>query len=162
CDVSGAAHVSADVAACMPGTAGGALTALRLEGFAPSVAHRQRVLEALMQPFGDVVTLDEPASRALWRALRGVAAFRSDGLDRPVWRISTAPSGGAELGALIAREAEAQMLYDWAGGLIWLALGPSDDAGAAVVGRAVAATGGHATLVRAPAAVRAAVAVFAP
>jgi glycolate oxidase FAD binding subunit len=63
---------------------------------------------------------------------------------------------------MIAREAPAQMLYDWAGGLIWLALDPSDDAGAAHVRRAVAAIGGHATLIRAPAAVRAAIDVFAP
>src|SRR5215813_64753 len=35
CDVSGAAHLSADVAARSPEIAGGAVTALRLEGFAP-------------------------------------------------------------------------------------------------------------------------------
>ncbi len=72
------------------------------------------------------------------------------------------PSRGAELAALVAASADAQMLFDWAGGLIWLALPPSDDAGAALVRRAVGATGGHATLIRAPAAVRAAVAVFEP
>ena len=45
---------------------------------------------------------------------------------------------------------------------IWLALAASDDAGAARIGPAVAAAGGHATLIRAPAAVRAAIDVFAP
>ena len=54
------------------------------------------------------------------------------------------------------------MLYDWAGGLIWLTLAASDDAGAARHRPAVAATGGHATLIRAPAAMRAAIDVFAP
>ena len=44
----------------------------------------------------------------------------------------------------------------------WAALAASDDAGAALVRRATAAVGGHATLIRAPAAVRAAVPVFAP
>jgi glycolate oxidase FAD binding subunit len=63
---------------------------------------------------------------------------------------------------MIAKGAPAQTFYDWAGGLIWVALGASDDAGAALVRRAVAATGGHATLIRAPAAVRAAIDVFAP
>ena len=58
--------------------------------------------------------------------------------------------------------AGAQWFYDWAGGLIWIALPPSDDAGAPAIRRAVAATGGHATLIRAPAAVRAAVDVFEP
>ena len=42
CDVSGAAHLPANVAARIAEVAGigGAVTALRLEGFAPSVAHR--------------------------------------------------------------------------------------------------------------------------
>ena len=38
----------------------------------------------------------------------------------------------------------------------------SDDGGAAAIRRAVAAAGGHATLIRAPAALRAAVEVFDP
>jgi glycolate oxidase FAD binding subunit len=79
-----------------------------------------------------------------------------------VWRISTAPTQGAEAGRLIAKRANAEILYDWAGGLVWVALAPSDDAGGAIVRAAVAATGGHATLVRAPAPLRAAVDGFAP
>ena len=74
--------------------------------------------------------------------------------------ISTAPDRGAELAAMMSPAAEARMLFDWAGGLIWLELAPSDDAGAGVVRRAVRATGGHATLIRAPAATRAAVEAF--
>jgi glycolate dehydrogenase FAD-binding subunit len=168
CDVSGAAHLPAGVAARIPSGeiagAGGAVTALRLEGFAPSVAHRKRMLEALMKPFGDLVSVGEVVSQALWRAVRDVTPFAAsrNGLDRPLWRVSTAPSRGAELAAMIAKRAEAQMLYDWAGGLIWLALDPSDDAGAALVRRAVAAIGGHATLIRAPASTRAAIDVFEP
>jgi glycolate oxidase FAD binding subunit len=56
----------------------------------------------------------------------------------------------------------AQMFYDWAGGLIWLAPPKADDAGAASVRAVVAELGGHATLVRAPASIRAAVDVFEP
>ena len=56
----------------------------------------------------------------------------------------------------------AQMFYDWAGGLIWLAMPFEDEPGAAAVRDAVAVTGGHATLVRASAAIRAAVDVFHP
>ncbi len=168
CDVSGAAHLPAGVAARVPAGeiagAGDAVTALRLEGFSPSVAHRKRMLEALMKPFGDLVTVSELVSRALWQAVRDVTPFAAsrDGVERPLWRVSTAPNRGAELTALVARRAEGQMLYDWAGGLIWLALDPSDDAGAALVRRAVAACGGHATLVRAPASLRAAIDVFEP
>jgi glycolate oxidase FAD binding subunit len=164
CDVSGAAHLPAEAAARIPEVAGagGEVTALRLEGFSPSVAHRRRMLEALMRPFGEAGSLDEAVSRALWRAVRDVTPFVAGEDRRPLWRISTVPDRGAELGAMIARGAPAQMLYDWAGGLIWLALDPSDDAGAEHVRHAVAAIGGHATLIRAPAAVRAAIDVFAP
>jgi glycolate oxidase FAD binding subunit len=63
---------------------------------------------------------------------------------------------------MMAPAEEAQMLVDWAGGLIWLELAPSDDAGAGIVRRAVGATGGHATLIRAPAATRASVEAFEP
>ena len=171
CDVSGAAHLPAGVAVRVEAgdIAADAVTALRLEGFSPSVAERKRILEALMQPFGELATLEAPASRALWAAVRDVAPFAADRSNRsarqdeqPLWRISTAPSRGAELAAMIASAAQARMFYDWAGGLIWVALGACDDAGAALVQRAVAATGGHATLVRAPASVRAAIDVFAP
>jgi glycolate oxidase FAD binding subunit len=61
-----------------------------------------------------------------------------------------------------AEELETEVLYDWAGGLIWAMLAPSDDAGAALIRRAVDVCGGHATLIRAPAATRAAVDVFSP
>jgi glycolate oxidase FAD binding subunit len=171
CDVSGAAHLPAGVAVRVEAgvIAADAVTALRLEGFSPSVAERKRMLEALMKPFGELATLEAPGSRALWTAVRDVAPFAADRSNRsprqdqqPLWRISTAPSRGAELAAMIASAAQAQMFYDWAGGLIWVALGACDDAGAALVRRAVAAAGGHATLIRAPASARAAIDVFAP
>ena len=54
------------------------------------------------------------------------------------------------------------MFYDWAGGLIWVAPLPADDAGAIAIRKAVAEVGGHAMLVRAPHMVRAAVDVFEP
>ena len=63
---------------------------------------------------------------------------------------------------MIADKADAQLIFDWAGGLIWVALEPTTMPAPRLVRRAVAATGGHATLIRAPAAVRAAIDVFAP
>ena len=170
CDVSGAAHLPADVATRIAAKeiAGDAVTALRLEGFSPSVAERKRMLEVLMKPFGEVASADAPLSRSLWSAIRDATPFaarrsplsRED--ERPLWRISTAPSRGAELAAMIAGGAQAQMFYDWAGGLIWVMLDVGNDAGAALIRHAVAATGGHATLVRAPASMRAAMDVFTP
>jgi glycolate oxidase FAD binding subunit len=167
-DISGAAHLPAAVATLMPvgevAGAGRAVTAIRIEGFASSVAHRKGMLEALLEPFGELAILGEMVSRSLWRAIRDVAPFAAsrDGPERPLWRVSTAPSRGAELAGLVARQADAQMLFDWAGGLVWITLGTCEDAGAGLIRRAVATTGGHATLIRAPAPVRATVAVFEP
>jgi len=165
-DVSAAAHLPARVATRIAETAGAgvAATAFRLEGVAPSVAQRKSVLEALLSPFGSLGTLAEAASRSLWRAIRDVTAFAADGPagQRDLWRISTSPSSGAKLGQALVEQADAELIYDWAGGLIWAALPPSADAHAPLVRASVAAAGGHATLIRAPAAVRAAVDVFAP
>jgi len=78
----------------------------------------------------------------------------------PLWRVSTAPTHGHKL---VAALAPAEALYDWGGGLVWLALGEGEeDAGAARLRAALAPLGGHATLIRAPAAVRARVPVFEP
>jgi glycolate oxidase FAD binding subunit len=166
-DVSAAAHLPAAVALRLADITvgrGGAVTAFRLEGVAPSVAHRKSLLEALITPFGGLATLRGEASRGLWQAIRDVAPFAARGgaAERTIWRISTAPSRGPELGHTLAERAHAEILYDWAGGLIWAALPPSDDAGAGLVRASVAAAGGHATLIRAPAAIRAAVDVFTP
>ncbi|MFL5041662.1 MAG: glycolate oxidase subunit GlcE [Xanthobacteraceae bacterium] len=164
-EVSGAAHLPGKVAQQALAGADGtrAVTALRLEGVPASIAHRRRVLEAVLKPFGTIAVLEAQQSRALWLKVRDVTPFASGGTaDTPVWRISTAPAKGAELGGMIAGAADAALLYDWAGGLVWAALPASDDAGASLVRRAVAACGGHATLIRAPTAVRAAVAVFEP
>jgi glycolate oxidase FAD binding subunit len=165
--VSGAAHLPAAVAADIPlaeiAGAGGAVTALRLEGVAPSVGHRAQALQALLRPAGELALLAEGLSKQLWRAIRDVTPFAVSrlGADRPVWRVSTAPDQGARLAAL-AEAQGARMLLDWAGGLVWIAPPASADAGAGWLRRAVAAGSGHATLIRAPAAVRAAIAVFEP
>jgi glycolate dehydrogenase FAD-binding subunit len=138
-----------------------AATVMRLEGFAPSVKHRRETLSALMKPFGPVVLLEEKDSRALWQCVRQVKPFAADAARaRPLWRISTAPSKAHEVASLITPAA--QMFYDWAGGLVWVAMPFPDEPDAAAIRAAVAGLGGHATLVRAPAAVRAAVDVFEP
>jgi len=166
CDVAGAAHLPANLAARASGdlTSGRSVTALRLEGVAPSVAHRTGTLEGILRPFGALARLDEAQSRKLWLAIRDVAPFAAGGPSgqRLVWRLSTAPMQGAAVARMIAQGADAEFVHDWAGGLVWAALAPSDDAGASAVHAAIAACGGHATLVRAPAALRAAVGAFAP
>jgi glycolate oxidase FAD binding subunit len=164
CDVSGAAHLPARLAPLFLGDFGSdrAVTALRLEGVEPSVAHRVRALAGILAPFGAPAVVDAVRTQRLWRAIRDVAAFAASGIygARPVWRISVAPSQGAEIGRAIAARADGEVFYDWAGGLIWAALSQSEDAGEAILRQIMSASGGHATLVRAPAPLRAAVPVF--
>ena len=151
-EMTGAAH--------LPGIEGRpARTLLRLEGFPDSVADRAARLAALLADYGSAERLDVAAAAPLWDDLRdGVVA---DVPDAAVWRISVPPTAGptvaARLAALALRHG-----FDWGGGLLWLATAPDGDAGAAAIRTALAGIGGHATLVRAPDAVRAAVAVFEP
>ena len=161
-DVSGAAHLPDHVASWFEGLPkADAATVFRIEGVAPSVAHRREQLVAQLKGFGAVTILDETASRALWRDIRDVKAFAvASARHRPLWRLSTAPASGHRLVDFITPAA--QMFYDWAGGLVWVGMPYEDQADAGSVRTAVAALGGHATLIRAPAAVRAAVDVFQP
>jgi glycolate oxidase FAD binding subunit len=166
-EVSAAAHLPAAAAARCPAAdaAGGrAATLLRLEGVPPSIRHRRELLQQLLKPFGDISVIPEAQSHALWRSIRDVTPFAASatGAERPLWRISTAPLQGPAVAARLAASADAELLYDWAGGLVWALLPSSDDAGATMVRAALAPSGGHATLIRADASVRAAVAVFEP
>jgi glycolate dehydrogenase FAD-binding subunit len=161
-DISGAVHLPDHVASWFDGVPKAeAATVLRLEGFAPSVAHRKDMLIALMKPFGQASVLAERESRAFWRCVREIKPFAAEGVrERPLWRISTAPSRGHEFAA--AMSPAAQMFYDWAGGLIWLAMPFGDEPAAISIRELLAQLGGHGTLVRASASVRAAVDVFEP
>jgi glycolate oxidase FAD binding subunit len=164
-EVSAAAHVPREIAGRLGDPGGGlAATALRLEGVAPSVAHRRALLERLLRPSGRLAVIDAAGSRSLWQTIRDAAPFAAaDPLNaRPLWRISTVPSHASAVVAAVAAEAEVEVLYDWAGGLVWMSPAPCDDAAAPLIRRAVAEHGGHATLIRAPLPVRAAVAVFSP
>jgi glycolate oxidase FAD binding subunit len=161
-DVSAAAHLPDHIASWFAGVPKPeATTALRLEGHAPSVAHRRETLRALMKEYGPVEILAEEQSRVLWRDVRDIKPFTLGAArERPVWRISVPPARGHEIAAAVTPAA--QMFYDWAGGLIWLAMPFAAEPAAAAVHEAVARVGGHATLVRADAAIRAAVDVFQP
>ena len=161
-DVSAAAHLPDHIASFFAGVPKPeATTALRLEGHAPSVAHRRETLRTLMKDFGPVEILEAEHSRPLWRDVRDVKPFTLGAArERPVWRISVPPAHGHEIAAAVTPAA--QMFYDWAGGLIWLAMPFAREPGAAAIHQAVAAIGGHATLIRADVALRAAVDVFQP
>ncbi|WP_425105718.1 FAD-binding protein [Ancylobacter sp.] len=76
-DVSGAAHVPEAVAAAIPAVAGAgaSVTALRLEGVAPSIRHRRGKLEEMLRGRGTLSFLDAEASLAFWQAVRDVTPF---------------------------------------------------------------------------------------
>jgi glycolate oxidase FAD binding subunit len=154
-ELSGSAHLPAALA-----PEGAALTAVRVEGPAPSVEARAAALEKELASFGPIAVLRDEASAALWRTIRDAAPLVPLA-DRAVWRISVPPTAAPGLVATLARSLDFRHFYDWGGGLVWLAVAGSDDGGAAAI-RAALAGGGHATLLRAAEGLRAAVPVFQP
>ncbi len=123
---------------------------LRIEGFAPSVAARTDALRADLRAT-PVEVVDGPASRQLWHAHASAVALTASPV---VWRISVPP---ADAPAVLERLRPLRYLLDWGGGLIWAGF---DSLDAAHVRAAFDA--GHATLIKAPVAERAATAVFQP
>jgi glycolate oxidase FAD binding subunit len=169
-DVSGAAHLpnsafrTASGALTGLGLPGQAVTLLRLEGIAASAAHRAASLITLVAPFGPAEILEDEASAVVWSSIRDVLPFAANGPlgAWPVWRIVCPPASGGALGQALARESGGDVIYDWGGGLIWLALPPKPDAHAAFLRQRVDAAGGHATLIRGSEQVRHNVDVFHP
>lgn len=127
-EVTGAAHLP-------QGLGDGPVTMLRLEGFAGSVAHRSRALAAALAGFGAARVVEGPGD---WAWLRDAAGF--SGRDGAVWRISVKPTDGARAAAALP---EAELMLDWAGGLVWALAREDFDLRAALAG-----IPGHATLVR--------------
>lgn len=122
------------------------LTRLRIEGFAGSVAYRAGRLVELLAPFGvaEVVEFD-------WTQVRDVKDFAAR--DGDVWRLSVKPSDAPGIVARLGRPVR----YDWGGGLVWV-LSPEGADVRALIGPMA----GHATLIRASLATRAAIHPFHP
>jgi glycolate oxidase FAD binding subunit len=150
--VTGAAHIPSP----------DARTIVRIEGFGESVKERATRLTALLAPFGPVDVPSGEESAAMWRSVGDLSALNLKP-DAAVWRISVRPSDGPVIVEAIRRNHPLKILYDWGGGLVWIAIdGAIPDAGAPVVRAAVRAVGGHATLMRASDHVRLSVDVFQP
>ena len=147
-EASAAAHLPT------PLRGGTSLTALRVEGFGPSVAARCGMLEKILCGFGAVHTPSQAQADAFWADLRTLAPL-ADG--RPLWRINVPPSAGPVVVETLA-PLGARWLFDWAGGLIWLTF----DGDAAMARATAEAAGGHAMLVRGPDALRARVPALHP
>lgn len=162
-EVSSAAHLPEGVAILVDrgGLGSDAATLLRLEGFPPSIAYRLAILETLLKNAGALQRIDGDRSRAVWRDIRDCVPF-ADGTDRPVWRISTPPADSHHMTLALRRDIQATAFYDWQGGLIWLRMEGGEPEAERIRALVKKFGGGHATLVRASAALRAATAVFEP
>ncbi len=159
-DVLGAAHLPPFAAASQGFDK--AITALRVEGFAPSVEGRLALLETLLKGFAPLARLDAPATEKLWRAIRDVAPL-AESRERIIWRVSVAPTAGPKVAAAVGRAHHAEALFDWSGGLVWLGIDPCSDGAVAIIREAVSQNGGgHATLIRGPAELRTILPVFEP
>jgi glycolate oxidase FAD binding subunit len=130
-----------------------ALTCLRVEGFAPSVAARSEMIKAMVAP-REATELDEAAADRVWSDLRTLASL---GAEAALWRVHVPPSAGAGLVDTLAAEG-GRWLLDWAGGLAWIAF----DGDPSRVRDLAGAAGGHAMLMRGPAALRRAVPALHP
>jgi glycolate oxidase FAD binding subunit len=130
-DVAAAAHA--------PG-----FTAIRLEGFGPSVAARRTLLDMM----GEFRLLQPAVADAFWNGL-------TDPMPNAqiLWRLSL-PAGRAPE---VVAGLDDGWIMDWAGGLVWAA---HDDP--AELRAKAAAVGGHALLWRAPGGFRAQVPVLQP
>jgi len=140
-DVSAAAHLSRGI------------TLLRVAGFAPSVEARCLALPGVMQGHGSVRRLDEEEAAPFW-----AEAMTGAGLSGEVlWRVHLPPRHAADIVERL-QPLGISWAMDWGGGLVWIAR----DAPGLEVREVAAAFAGEATLVRAPAAMRAEVTAFHP
>ena len=126
---------------------------LRLQGFEASVAARCTMIEDLLAPFGQVRRLPAGDASARWAELRALSSLG----EGPLWRINLPPSQAPVVMDLLSGGG-ARALLDWAGGLIWAVTDAEPEGLRGVVERA----GGHATLIRATAEVRARIPAFHP
>ncbi len=139
CAVAAAAHMPA--AGDRP-----SVTAFRIEGFAESVAARVEDLAAALTMDGRCSTMSPDESSRLWDAVATAAPLAER---EALWRAHVAPSRAGALTAALEALGVSYLL-DWAGAALWIGAPADGD-----VRAAVKASGGHAMLVRAPAASRA-------
>lgn len=118
-DISGAARA-------------GGRSYIRIEGMVGSVAYRAAQVQAKLltqlqktQQIGcDVTQVNGAASAAHWHGLRDVTHLAAH--TNNLWRLSVLPSDAASTVSALMMELggddQKDVVYDWAGGLVWLAL----------------------------------------
>jgi glycolate oxidase FAD binding subunit len=163
--VTGAVHLEASAAGRLwyrpLAEQGEAATLVRIEAPADDILEtRVAFVRRILAVYGEVHRIDDDDTTALWHELRLMSPIAAG--QQPVWRLVLIASRAAEAVAAIRRDLEAEAVYDWAGGRVWLTVAETADAGATEIRRVMAGVGGTATLVRARDAVRASVDVFEP
>src|SRR5690606_22676471 len=91
-------------------------TLLRIDGFAGPVSSRLDTSLDLLRDCGRAETLDAEASAACWRASRDVQVLTAPP-GATVWRISVKPTDGPRVADAIRAATDADIVYDWGGGL---------------------------------------------
>lgn len=129
---------------------------LRLEATSRVLGVQRDAVAAVLGQAGAWIEGDE--SRALWAAIGGVHGFAPDG-EAWLWRICLPAS---HTPALLARLPGTDWQLDWGGALVWFWQRAGEMIDVRGVLAEVAGGRGHATLMRAPAAVRAELGVFEP
>ena len=164
-DVASAAFLPASAGACSSVSelsgASSDLALIRLEGPEPSVRYRADALRQLLLSHGsEIGEAGDGPSITLWREIRDAALLSEK---TPIlWRISVPPGSGPGILEALEPRLSLSWIADWAGGLLWLDAGEAEDGGAVAIREAIAPSGGHATLIRGPAELRARIEVFQP
>jgi len=155
-DGSGFAHLPDEATG-----SGVSLTAIRFEGPEISVRHRLDAMKKLAGAGHHTEAL-EARSPQFWQVLRDGLPLAA--LDGQIWRISTAPAAGPGIITALGQAGVPLLshFYDWAGGLVWLAVAAAPDAHASAIRTAVNRAGGHAMLLRAEPQVRRTAPAFHP
>jgi glycolate oxidase FAD binding subunit len=152
-DVTGAAHLQKN-------DEGQPETRIRVEGFENSVRYRCGRLLKLLSAYGDLRVEYAAAANKRWEHIRDVKSFA--GREGAVWRIAVKPSDASALVAGLPPETNAEAIYDWGGGLVWLLVPETADCYAGTIRARIAMCGGHAMLLRASRKARGRVPVFHP
>ena len=164
-EVNGVAHIPSNLTAkskvgCVSSSKK-AVTIIRVQGPAPSVEARCTALRSLVNGFGDTEELHSQNSSIIWGEVADVADI-IDGPEKLIWRLSVPPSRSANIAQAIRDISDADIYFDWGGGLLWVGLSPDRGAIPVEIRSLITETGGHATLMRAPDTIRRITSVFQP
>ena len=164
-DVSAAAFITKEISkrsdVSYISSAHASITAIRIEGPAPSVVARCAALRTQLKNYGAIEELHFHNSNRFWSEIGNVTPYVDE--VGPVWRISVPPSNAVEIVQTICNKTASEFYLDWGGGLIWIRLlDHHNDGGVHLVRTAIKSCGGHATLIRASDDIRSRVPVFEP